>query len=358
MLIYAGANVGAVTRIGQYTPLHLAAQAGNAAVVKALLKAGADVNAEVDPSGVTRAAPGRAVRQRRRRSTLLLDAKADVNATRSRMGTDAADLRGRRRTAPRRSSCCSSAAPTRTSPSKTIDLAQAGGARSRGASSGSRRCSRRTVGEGTEGRRPARCRRRSQAARELLLLGQDSAARAERRRPDTTDRNFNPEEINPPVSTKGGLTALLHAARQGYIEAAERCSTAAPTSTRRSAGDGTSPLLMAVINGQFDMAMLLIERGADPNLAAKNNGVTPLWAAVNTQWQPRTRFPQPQEMELQKAHLPRRDAGAARQGRGSERTASRRIPGTWSTPAAATATAVSPTPPARPRSGAPPTAPT
>jgi uncharacterized protein len=58
---------------------------------------------------------------------------------------------------------------------------------------------------------------------------------------------------------------------------------------------------MAVINGQFDMAMFLIERGADPNRAASGNGAAPLWAAVNTQWQPRTRFPQPQEMEQQKA---------------------------------------------------------
>src|SRR5689334_18828424 len=32
MLIYAGANVAAVTRIGQYTPLHLASRAGSAAV--------------------------------------------------------------------------------------------------------------------------------------------------------------------------------------------------------------------------------------------------------------------------------------------------------------------------------------
>jgi ankyrin repeat protein len=55
------------------------------------------------------------------------------------------------------------------------------------------------------------------------------------------------------------------------------------------------------MNGQFDSAMLLVERGADPNIAAKSNGVTPLWAAINTQWQPRTRYPQPQEMELQKA---------------------------------------------------------
>ena len=49
------------------------------------------------------------------------------------------------------------------------------------------------------------------------------------------------------------------------------------------------------------MAMFLIKHGANPNLAADGNGATPLWAAVNTQWQPRTRFPQPQEMEQQKA---------------------------------------------------------
>ena len=31
LLVYAGANPGAVTRIGQYTPLHLASRAGSAA---------------------------------------------------------------------------------------------------------------------------------------------------------------------------------------------------------------------------------------------------------------------------------------------------------------------------------------
>ena len=33
MLLYAGANVGAKTRIGGYTPLHLAAQVGHASVI-------------------------------------------------------------------------------------------------------------------------------------------------------------------------------------------------------------------------------------------------------------------------------------------------------------------------------------
>src|SRR5437763_5412686 len=45
MLLYAGANVRATTRIGAYTPLLLAAKNGSADVVAPLVKAGADVNA-------------------------------------------------------------------------------------------------------------------------------------------------------------------------------------------------------------------------------------------------------------------------------------------------------------------------
>src|SRR3989442_12111770 len=44
MLLFAGANVRATTRIGAYTPLILAAKNGGAAVMEPLLKAGADVN--------------------------------------------------------------------------------------------------------------------------------------------------------------------------------------------------------------------------------------------------------------------------------------------------------------------------
>jgi ankyrin repeat protein len=46
MLIYAGANVKATTRIGAYTPLYLAAKGGYATVVAALIAAGADVKVE------------------------------------------------------------------------------------------------------------------------------------------------------------------------------------------------------------------------------------------------------------------------------------------------------------------------
>src|SRR5215831_15202950 len=53
MLVYAGANVAAVTRIGQYTPLHLASKSGSTTVVDALIKAGADVKARTTNTGVT-----------------------------------------------------------------------------------------------------------------------------------------------------------------------------------------------------------------------------------------------------------------------------------------------------------------
>ncbi len=165
-------------------------------------------------------------------------------------------------------------------------------------------------------------------------------------------------EETPGLASKGGLTALLHAARQGYLPAANALLDGGADVNAVGAGDGTSPLLMATINGQFDMAMMLIERGADPNLAAKVNGATPLWSAVNTQWQPRTRFPQPQEMEQQKATYLDVMAKLLEKGADAERAPRASTPGTWSTAAAATATAAWPTRPARRRSGARPTRPT
>ena len=84
MLLYAGANVAAVTRIGQYTPLHLAARDGNGAVVRAMLKAGAAAATPTE-SGATAlhlaAASGSA-----EAVNLLIDAGADVNAKESESG--------------------------------------------------------------------------------------------------------------------------------------------------------------------------------------------------------------------------------------------------------------------------------
>ncbi|MCA1790038.1 MAG: ankyrin repeat domain-containing protein, partial [Thioalkalivibrio sp.] len=44
VLLYAGANMEPLTRVGGYTPLHLAARSGHAAVVRSLLEHGADAD--------------------------------------------------------------------------------------------------------------------------------------------------------------------------------------------------------------------------------------------------------------------------------------------------------------------------
>jgi ankyrin repeat protein len=56
---------------------------------------------------------------------------------------------------------------------------------------------------------------------------------------------------------------------------------------------------MATINGHFDLAAYLLDRGANPSLAS-DNGVTPLYAALNVQWAPRALYPQPRTYLQQK----------------------------------------------------------
>jgi ankyrin repeat protein len=58
-------------------------------------------------------------------------------------------------------------------------------------------------------------------------------------------------------------------------------------------------LLLATINGHYDLAKMLLERGADPN-AASDAGATPLYAVINKEWAPSSRTPQPTYNQQQK----------------------------------------------------------
>jgi ankyrin repeat protein len=69
---------------------------------------------------------------------------------------------------------------------------------------------------------------------------------------------------------------------------------------RVSLGDHTSPMLIATLNGHFDLALMLLEAGADSNLAS-DAGATPLYAALNTHWAPKARYPQQQAYTQQEA---------------------------------------------------------
>jgi uncharacterized protein len=298
MLIFGGANIGAVTRIGQYTPLHLASGAGGAAVVEALIKAGANVGAKTTNTGAT---PLHMAATAGNPDVIkaLLDHGADINAKESEWGQTPLIFAASQNRVDAIRLLLKRGADANIA-TKTVDVAAAS-ALDRAARNRAAKVLEASVPAGQKAT-ASQLQGAIQAARELLLSGKlppPEPAGGEGR--GGRDPNFNPEEINPPVAAKGGLTALHHAARQGYVESVRALLEGGANVNNVGGGEQASPLLTAAMNGQFDAALVLIEKGADPNLAAKSNGMTPLWAAINTQWQPRTRFPQPQEMELQKA---------------------------------------------------------
>ncbi|MBI4520067.1 MAG: ankyrin repeat domain-containing protein [Gemmatimonadetes bacterium] len=302
MLIYAGANVRAVTRIGSYTPLHIASKAGSAPVLRLLLEAGSDVNAVTTNSGATAlhfaAASGDAATV-----TVLLDRGADPNARESQWEqTPLVFAAANNRPAAIKALLERGADSELTT--KVMDL---------GVAAAVDRAAARRQKEvmsafgvtlpNSESFLPPRTEDVQANASQIqaAALAMREIYRAGTRDPAPEGRGGGDDGDNALVTNLGGLTPLLHAARQGYVEATLALLDGGADVNTVSASDGTSPLLMATINGQFDVAMILIERGADANLASTVNGAAPLFATINSYWQPRTRFPQPKEHEQQRA---------------------------------------------------------
>jgi len=309
MLIYAGANAKAVTRIGEYTPLHIASRGGHTAVVEKLLKAGANVNARTTNSGATSlhlaAASGNT-----ELIALLLDHHAEVNALETESGqTPLIFAAAQNRVNAIKVLLKRGADPSIAS--KVLDIVAEG----RLVAAAKDRQTKVLASFGTNEQAtpsPSQNQAAVLAARDLYMSRELPKADAGAKKEEGGNANAGNAAVNnannnnddgrlPPITTKGGLTPLLHAARQGYVEAAMALLDGGADINQVSKGDATTPLLMAIINAQFDLALRFIERGASPNLAAAVNGVTPLWAAINAQWQPRTRFPQPEEHDLQRA---------------------------------------------------------
>ncbi len=77
----------------------------------------------------------------------------------------------------------------------------------------------------------------------------------------------------------GSWTPLMYAARDGSLEAARAlCDAHAEVDAQDP--DGTTAELLAITNGHYDTAALLIEKGANPNLA-DSAGMGPLYAAID-----------------------------------------------------------------------------
>ncbi len=84
--------------------------------------------------------------------------------------------------------------------------------------------------------------------------------------------------VGQTVLPKGRWTAAHFAAREGALEATTALA-AARANLNRTDPDGASALMIAVINGHYDVASALLRGGADPNIAERT-GATPLYAAV------------------------------------------------------------------------------
>jgi ankyrin repeat protein len=262
MLIVAGANVRATTRLGTYTPLYLASQHGHAPVIQALITAGADLKAGT-PNGTT--------------PLMVAAASGEVEAVRILIehGSDVNAKDGVRAQTPLMYAAASNRAAV-------IELLASKGADLKATSKVSNiaNLSREGLGFGGNPQVPGA-----------------QAANAPRRAPmPGVDRNYSLNEL---IVAHGGLTPLLYAVRQGFHEAAAALLTAGADVNAPSLGDGTTPLLMAIINGHFDLAKTLLEKGADPN-ATSQQGVGPLYGVLNVEWAPKALYPQPQAHKQQK----------------------------------------------------------
>jgi ankyrin repeat protein len=339
MLMYAGANIKATTRIGAYTPIFLASQNGHAAVIEALLRAGADPKS-ADAGGATplmvAAASGHidAVKT-------ILDHGADVNAKEAVRGEtavmfaaasnraevidllvqhgadlaqatkvvdlaalsrDGADpggfIRGNPPPPPKEESPAAAKLPADGRSAPRIE--------GQPPQSGTAAAATRQEAPAEPGTAAASGPGASPAAVPPAAGGgaaRPAASAAGRpgpapRKPQIpgVDRQY---QLNELVAAQGGITPLLFAVRQGFMESVRTLVQAGADVNQVSGGDKTSPLLMAVINGQFDVAKYLLEKGASPRLASEN-GATPLYAALNVEWAPKALYPQPRAYQQQK----------------------------------------------------------
>jgi len=226
LLIRAGAKIDASTRYG-ITPLYLAAVNGNATVIDLLLKSGADPDA-ANPGGetplMTAARTGKIDSV-----TLLLDRGAAINSKERVRGQTALMW--------------------------------------------------------------AVVENHPDVVKLLISRGADLNAQTSVSVPDGT--NGAPQATSGDIgahgpgiyrsravpSPSGAMTALLFAARDGNLEMA-RILVDAKADVNRPSANGTPPIVVAITNNHIELAMFLLDRGADPNASDRFYKRTPLFAAV------------------------------------------------------------------------------
>ncbi len=329
VLVYAGSNLEAVTRVADYTPLmvaartghgdaavllldaganpdattstgvtalHFAAGAGQTQAVRALVAAGVDVDAREGAMGQTplifAANEGRTDAVQ-----VLIDAGAEVNATTTVVPVDQLQRQERIESQLRRARLEAQEdlrdAETQagldmeelTWTQEQRDSAQA----AREAIEQARADSIAAARAEAEARRAEREAEREEQAEEQ----EDENSVDEEEEEEEEEEEAEPRRsYGDLVGGIGGLSPLHHAARQGHRDVAMALLDAGAEIDMPAGGDESTPMVLAAINGHFDLALELMARGADPNMS-NHADVTPLWAAINLQWAPRALYPQP-----------------------------------------------------------------
>ena len=93
-------------------------------------------------------------------------------------------------------------------------------------------------------------------------------------------------------SFMGGMTALLFAARDGKMEAVHALIEAGADVNQVAGSEKSSPIVIAIANGHYTVGKYLLDSGANPNLI-NLDGLGPLYATVNMRYAPVSWAPNP-----------------------------------------------------------------
>ena len=355
VLVYAGARLNAGTRIGRYTALHIAAREGSREVAQVLVEAGADPGATTSNSGATplhlaaRSGDAGLI-------SLLIEHGADTDAQAGNWQqtplTFAAALN---RVEAIKTLLNAGADPNGTSAAvDVVEMAAADNAAEQRLQKALEGFREQQAGDADWQPTPSQVQAAVDLARQVQIRWSEISAEeeavadsvsAEESESESESENAEEEdtqvesgsdetnsetsEEDPEASTGeapaegeaeeeekeprpmsyaeqvgswGGLSPIHHAVRQGHLEATLALLSGG-AQIDAVTGDNTTPLLMAAINGQWDLAKVLLDLGADPNLSS-DAGATPLYAVLEREWQPRASYAHPTEHQHQETtHL-------------------------------------------------------